>query len=659
MKLGIFAGQNKILEELIRLQKSKPGDHHQRPSSASTSAEMMLQSRASDSRLDELNAEEAASSRNMAVRSASGGATTSDSDDNLLPIVIDGSNVAFSHGNKEVFSCKGIRLCVDWFQVRGHKDIMVFVPMWRKESAKPDTPISDQAILTELEKERLLSFTPSRQAGGKRFVCHDDRYILNLAAATGAVVVSNDNYRDLIKLKPEYKKVIEEKILMYSFVKDRFLPPDDPLGRNGPTLEQFLRKRPTYSDLQPCPYGKKCTYGNKCKFFHADRVAGAPQKSISEKLKETSQQMITEVRARGNSRDSSPGAVVGAKNADSVTRTKSMQPMASTSALADKNPLCRTQSTFSRLPPQHPPPTQPWLQHPPPVTRPAPAGVQHTVSLGPHHVAVHHHVQQMASQVQDKSHSFENVDQMWNPQFMYSRPPPQLPVDTSLPPPPPRSPWKEAAEASNVNTHKQLSRQLTINPTFDPRIHHHQVKGGGIPFPPPPKGVPPPPAGTVQQTSFDHHSTVTRNASAPESATAYQYLSAAMANPMLQNQQVQPNTVTQQEQHPHLQRVNSTSDSQLHKTLSDMTLRKWDREDENEATAAVAHAAAVSPLIGASEGGIWESDSHCEPEARSKLYYHLAAIFPEDQVLAAMRAMPEETEADKICSYILALNQQK
>ncbi len=84
------------------------------------------------------------------------------------------------------------------------------------------------------------------------------------------------------------------------------MPPDDPLGRNGPTLDQFLRKRPLYSDLQPCPYGKKCTYGNKCKFFHAER-GNQPQKSITDTIKHYSSQKINEVRARGTSRDSSPG----------------------------------------------------------------------------------------------------------------------------------------------------------------------------------------------------------------------------------------------------------------------------------------------------------------------------------------------------------------
>lgn len=47
-----------------------------------------------------------------------------------------------SHGNKEVFSCRGIQLAVEWFLEKGHKDITVFVPAWRKEQSRPDAPIT-------------------------------------------------------------------------------------------------------------------------------------------------------------------------------------------------------------------------------------------------------------------------------------------------------------------------------------------------------------------------------------------------------------------------------------------------------------------------------------------------------------------------------------
>jgi ribonuclease ZC3H12 len=40
-------------------------------------------------------------------------------------------------------------------------------------------------------------------------------------------------------------------------------------------------------------------------------------------------------------------------------------------------------------------------------------------------------------------------------------------------------------------------------------------------------------------------------------------------------------------------------------------------------------------------------------EARQKLYYHLASIFPEEQVSAAMQYYPNETNPQKICAAIL------
>ncbi|KAG7216878.1 hypothetical protein INR49_001532, partial [Caranx melampygus] len=222
-------------------------------------------------------------------------------DTELRPVVIDGSNVAMSHGNKEVFSCRGIQLAVNFFQDRGHNTITVFVPSWRKEQARPDAPITDQHILMDLEKHKIVVFTPSRRVGGKRVVCYDDRFIVKLAYESDGVIVSNDTYRDLQGERPEWKKCIEERLLMYSFVNDKFMPPDDPLGRHGPSLDNFLRKKPllTEQKRQLCPYDKKCTYGIKCKFYHPER-ANQSYLSLADELREKAQ--ISTVKEERNAR---------------------------------------------------------------------------------------------------------------------------------------------------------------------------------------------------------------------------------------------------------------------------------------------------------------------------------------------------------------------
>uniref|UniRef100_A0A3Q3VJ95 C3H1-type domain-containing protein n=1 Tax=Mola mola TaxID=94237 RepID=A0A3Q3VJ95_MOLML len=211
-------------------------------------------------------------------------------DTELRPIVIDGSNVAISHGNKDMFSCWGIQLAVNFFLERGHNSITVFVPTWRKEQPRSDSPITDQHILTELEKRKIVVFTPSRRVGGKRVVCYDDRFIIKLAYESDGVIVSNDTYRDLQGERPEWKICIEQRLLMYSFVNDKFMPPDDPLGRHGPSLDNFLRKKPLPMEQkrQLCPYDKKCTYGIKCKFYHPER-ANQSYLSLADELREKAQ----------------------------------------------------------------------------------------------------------------------------------------------------------------------------------------------------------------------------------------------------------------------------------------------------------------------------------------------------------------------------------
>uniref|UniRef100_A0A4W4G2R9 NEDD4-binding protein 1 n=1 Tax=Electrophorus electricus TaxID=8005 RepID=A0A4W4G2R9_ELEEL len=147
----------------------------------------------------------------------------------LRHIVIDGSNVAMAFdcfppdtGHHRIFSCQ----------------ITVFVPQWRQ---KRDPNITAY-FLNQLVDLRLLSFTPSREVCGQRISSHDDRFLLHLAEKTGGVIVTNDNLRDFVTQSEAWKKIIQERLLQFTFVEDHFMIPDDPLGKHGPHLEQFLRK---------------------------------------------------------------------------------------------------------------------------------------------------------------------------------------------------------------------------------------------------------------------------------------------------------------------------------------------------------------------------------------------------------------------------------
>ncbi|XP_022243295.1 NEDD4-binding protein 1-like isoform X2 [Limulus polyphemus] len=122
----------------------------------------------------------------------------------LRPIVIDGSNIAMSHGKpRKVFSCRGIELSINYFRDRGHHDIVAFVPQHRR-SKSWSNKITDQHLLEALSDKQLIVFTPSRKINKKFVSSYDDR------------------------------------LLMYCFVGDHFMIPSDPLGKDGPHLDDFL-----------------------------------------------------------------------------------------------------------------------------------------------------------------------------------------------------------------------------------------------------------------------------------------------------------------------------------------------------------------------------------------------------------------------------------
>ncbi|CAG9773922.1 unnamed protein product [Ceutorhynchus assimilis] len=504
-KLGPAPTQNELLAELIKLGAQKGGSCDSSPTDSLISDLGIL---------DRFDIE---STANPTL---------------LRPIVVDGSNVAMSHGNKEIFSCRGIKICVDWFKARGHTAITVFVPKWRKEAPRPDNPVRDQEILAELERERLLVFTPSRLVGGKRMVCYDDRYILKLAAQCDGIVVSNDNYRDLCQENSEFRKVVEERILMYSFVNDHFMPPDDPLGRSGPTLDNFLRTQSRKGDVAtaplppPCPYGKKCTYGNKCKYHHPER-GPLPHKSVTERLSEHAQRHL-------QARESKEGDI-------------------------RKNPLGRTRSNV-------PPPKEPQ---------------QHAIV--------------------SKSRSVDNVGVLTTSHQSYQ--PDPFGFQTT----PEKGPFTSSyQQPCGENLHRKLARQLTLNPAGnDPRLMSRRYPSPGY---------------LGGSTWGDLHQGVTRIASAPDS---YRSQASGWATSGMPTQQQDQQSTSQQMRH-HMQRMSSCSDSQLN----------------------------VWP------SGQWNPMNHPE-DARRRLHYHLAAIFPEEQVMAVMQLYPDETNAQKICAAILAMFQNK
>ncbi|KFQ32918.1 NEDD4-binding protein 1, partial [Merops nubicus] len=165
----------------------------------------------------------------------------------LKHIIIDGSNVAISHGLRKFFSCRGIAIAVDYFWKRGHRNITVFVPQWR---TRRDPNITEQDFLTQLQDVGILSLTPARMVLGARIAAHDDRFLLHLADKTGGVIVTNDNFREFVTESLAWREIIQKRLLQYTFAGDIFMVPDDPLGRNGPRLDDFLRSEGCFREFQ-------------------------------------------------------------------------------------------------------------------------------------------------------------------------------------------------------------------------------------------------------------------------------------------------------------------------------------------------------------------------------------------------------------------------
>ncbi|XP_031844288.1 uncharacterized protein LOC116432081 isoform X2 [Nomia melanderi] len=150
----------------------------------------------------------------------------------LREIIVDGNNVAMAHSKSKQFSEEGIQIVIDYFRQRGHT-VKVFVPQYRRSLNNP-----------RLEKwyaEGIVIFTPSRYIAGRWITSYDDRFILQYATMCKGIVISMDQYRDLYAERLDWRDTILNRLLAPTFVGNIVMFPDDPLGRKGPTLDEFLR----------------------------------------------------------------------------------------------------------------------------------------------------------------------------------------------------------------------------------------------------------------------------------------------------------------------------------------------------------------------------------------------------------------------------------
>lgn len=162
----------------------------------------------------------------------SGYVTPSEPSGKLREIIIDGNNVAMAHKNHHLFSEEGLLIVIHYFQQRGHS-VKVFIPQCKRSLSRP--------LLEKWYNEGIVVFTPSRYIGGRWITSYDDRFILQYATLCGGIVISSDQYRDLYKEKPEWRNTIMNRLLAPTFVGNIVMFPEDPLGRNGPKLDEFLR----------------------------------------------------------------------------------------------------------------------------------------------------------------------------------------------------------------------------------------------------------------------------------------------------------------------------------------------------------------------------------------------------------------------------------
>jgi len=165
-------------------------------------------------------------------------------------IVLDCANICYDYGKNEDFDTDGILIAIKWFQSRGHEHVFAVVPQSRKIKLLKEGRRKDVDLLETMHKSNLLIFTPCRRTDEKSWDSYDDRQMIEFAATKEGIVVTNDQFRDLLTYYNDYKpqnyqmylEQIRKRTLGFSFWGNDFRPAPDPLGKHSRVpLEVFLK----------------------------------------------------------------------------------------------------------------------------------------------------------------------------------------------------------------------------------------------------------------------------------------------------------------------------------------------------------------------------------------------------------------------------------
>uniref|UniRef100_A0A5S6Q8J7 RNase_Zc3h12a domain-containing protein n=1 Tax=Trichuris muris TaxID=70415 RepID=A0A5S6Q8J7_TRIMR len=141
----------------------------------------------------------------------------------LRPIVIDGSNVAFSYGNPRVYSPLGIAKALRYFLARKHS-VIAFTSRSFVECTSPYF-VEDRSAISCLAELGLVVLTPIGVSYKNDiwhfYSCYEDQFIIKEAYETGGIIVSNDMFKDVEASIPLFQSVIKNRTLNYVFTKDK------------------------------------------------------------------------------------------------------------------------------------------------------------------------------------------------------------------------------------------------------------------------------------------------------------------------------------------------------------------------------------------------------------------------------------------------------